>query len=285
MFKYYTSILFSILCVNVLLADIRVDEVSGDLLIRFIYEAGDDPYDYSNYTLYVTEYNGQLIIYTDTGLTVNGETFDIVPYPSDDVRIQYIQDVEVFDLDMGQADDLRLEEVGDALVEGIFCYTNSHSSIYFTGDRLEARGLTIRDDLIMNDFKSILLQYSYINDRIWMHSDYAYLQISGGVWTGMKYSYTHGATVDIRNTGVMGNFYLSLGPGRDKVYFRNTVYINGNTNIYLNENTDFVDIDFNSSGEHSMGDAFIDGGSGTDTVYQDQYWFNFDNTNSVEYFK
>ena len=47
--------------------------------------------------------------------------------------------------------------------------------------------------------------------------------------------------------------------------------------------TDFVDIDLDNNS--ALNDAFIDGGSGSDTIYQDIYWFNLLNTNSVEYFK
>lgn len=259
-------------------ADIRVNESRNDVKITLEVDHWDDP-DELQYAiregvdLHITEVDGMIRIRSLNDLRVMGRTYYDVNFPSDDVIVEiqspYSTTLEIEDLDLGrESDDLRVNIYGTLTINNVNAYRLSHSSMHLACYNMSITDSYVRDQLDLDRANNFSMDGSMVGRRIWLDT----------------HSYGN-AIINFRNIYIGSYIRLNLTDFNDKVRFNDYVQIDGWTSIYGKGGADSVDIDATTSPMSTLGDGFFDGGSGTDFVYQNQFFFGDHNTNSVEWIK
>lgn len=261
-------------CCGTLQAEITVSSRNGDLVI-----STEQPSDWDElmmeyeqgYFVDVTEVNGMVQVRSSTDVTVNGQQSVQFPFPQDDIVIDvhpWTQNagvlVAVHSLSLaGQGDDLRVSTSGYCYVVNVSTGNNSHSDMRLRGgNTVEVDGVWVQRELQI--------------DGSWkFHMEMT--GVGGTVFVDCR------KTAKFSNNWLGGDLWLYMSNYSNTVEFRDYIQIDGDTSIHLDGGNDFVEISMTEFS--TLGTARLEGGHGTDTVYQDRLVFTAGNTKSIEYFK
>jgi hypothetical protein len=273
----FAAALAAVLFTMPLDAEITVEPVGNDLCITTAYSSDPDQVstEYGDgFAFDITEVNGMVQVRSSNGVTVNGEQLVLVPFPSDDIIITATTStlpgnrVAVHSLTLSShCDDLRVNVAGDLHLRNLTVGRNSHSDVVLRGSSLiDIQEVWARRNLIARGPRHFHMESTAVGSL-------AYVACSS--------SGTSNAT--FINNWLGGDLSLYMGNGGNTVRFEEYIEVEGETYIQLAGGNDFVELklaDFSS-----FGTAWLEGGSGTDTVYQNLLRFTAGNTKSIEYFK
>jgi len=254
-------------------AEIRVETQNGDLLITTEQSSDWDDFmtEYQQgFHFDVTEVDGMVQVRSSNDVTVNGRQSRLFPFPNDDIILSASASTQggihfaVHSLSMsGRSDDLRISTSGSCHVVNVSTGNKSHS------------------DLRINASGSVEVKQVWVQRDMRIDSSYNFDMELTGVGDLSFISCRGDAT--FVNNWMGGNFSLYFGGLSNIATFSEYLQIDGNTYIQLAGGSDFVEIDL--SPFSTFGSAWLEGGSGTDTVYQNALFFTAGNTKSIEYFK
>lgn len=263
-------------------ADITVDDSGTDLVINFSPDAAEQVYaQYYGLNVEIYDYGGRVLVRSlNEEITVNGGTYEICDYPADDIIVNLplmsnwyaMHTLFIHDITMqGNSDDLRLTVGGTINIDTVYAYNHSHSSIFLSTGIVEMTNCYAVDDIDIKSADTTMLN-SAVGDNLWLEG---------------KTRYSN-ASVLLENVYIADNLNISLGNRSDTVTFRNYVQVGESTDILLGSGNDAIHVDIADQylPYSTLGDAYADGGNGSDTIYQNvEFFFRNLNAKRFESFK
>lgn len=254
--------LLAILHASIAHADVTATLSNGDLIIS---DAGQIPMANS---IAISQVGEAIEIRGRQGTLVNNSASILVPFPTDDIIVTMTSqdsDVSFYHLDLyGYSDDIRVDVTGRVVLYYTFAFTNWHSDIvisrgdvwtYYCGVNRDFKLPAGRHELNSTSAGHIL---SMVGSNSTWRSLRDYLELNS-VWTGqMMEIKLQGGDDELYMDGISGGLVVvDMAAGNDTLWLYN----------------------FTSDSE------FFEGGSGSDTVYQNESIANQFTSQNIEYFK
>lgn len=272
-------------------AEFVVDEEGSNLVIT--YENGTltqnyDEFDFvsqNGVDLEVTENNGRvLLISHDSEVSIEGSQSAEFDFPAGDIIIDirgfvyspnashtvHIHGLRMFDV----SDDLKVRVDGRVILQDVWTFHNSHSSLFVEAEELFAYSCYAIDDIELRGYynspSNIIANACYTNGSLVVESK------------------RRRTNVTLENNYINDDLRVSLSPYDDTLDIKKFIQVNDKTDFDLGSGRDTIDIDIHRQhvDASTLGDSFAEGGWQTDTIYQNvDFFIKNVNTHGVEWIK